>query len=51
MFPSSRPGLGTILFSGGVTFRVWAPNASDVRVFGDFQGWSEPGLPLWLLVP
>lgn len=47
MFPSSRPGLGTILFSGGVTFRVWAPNASDVRVFGDFQGWSEPGLPLY----
>jgi len=24
---SARPGMGAIPYSGGVTFRVWAPNA------------------------
>ena len=30
--PSNRPGLGSTPFRGGVTFRVWAPNASQVGV-------------------
>ncbi len=30
--PSSRPGMGSIPFPGGVTFRVWAPHASAVAV-------------------
>jgi 1,4-alpha-glucan branching enzyme len=39
-------GVGaTILRDGtnvaGVTFRVWAPNASAVAVRGDFNGWGE----------
>src|SRR6185436_10399149 len=27
--PSTRPGMGTILFPGGVAFRVWAPFATQ----------------------
>jgi 1,4-alpha-glucan branching enzyme len=38
--PSSRPGIGAIPFSGGVTFRVWAPFAPWVRVAGSFNNWS-----------
>lgn len=38
---SSRPGMGAIPYSGGVTFRVWAPGASRVFVAGDFNGWSS----------
>ena len=34
--PSNRPGMGSIPFSGGTTFRVWAPFAQDVAtVFYD----------------
>ena len=28
--PSARPGMGSTLYAGGVTFRVWAPNAASV---------------------
>lgn len=40
---SGRPGMGAVLYrdgGGGVTFRVWAPNAGAVYVAGDFNGWS-----------
>ena len=30
----------------GYTFRVWAPNAKQVCVFGDFNGWNENATPL-----
>jgi 1,4-alpha-glucan branching enzyme len=30
--PSNRPSLGSTPFFGGVTFRVWAPNAQSVSV-------------------
>jgi 1,4-alpha-glucan branching enzyme len=30
--PSTRPGMGSTPFDGGVTFRVWAPNATAVAV-------------------
>jgi 1,4-alpha-glucan branching enzyme len=38
--PSSRPGMGSIPYADaggtGVTFRVWAPNATNVIVKGNF---------------
>ncbi|MBI5366690.1 MAG: alpha amylase C-terminal domain-containing protein [Planctomycetes bacterium] len=44
--PSARPGMGAMPFAGGVTFRVWAPNASAVAVAGDFNAWSATATPL-----
>ncbi len=43
---SNRPGMGTMLFPGGVAFRVWAPFASGVFASGDFNGWSASAHPL-----
>ncbi len=47
---SSRPGMGSIPYSGpsgtGVTFRVWAPNATTVSVPGTFNGWNSTANPL-----
>jgi 1,4-alpha-glucan branching enzyme len=43
--PSKRPGMGTILFPGGVAFRVWAPFASDVFAAGTFNQWSSTANP------
>lgn len=37
---SQRPGMGAIPYAGGVTFRVWAPFASNVVVAGGFNGWN-----------
>lgn len=37
--------LGLHRNAGGYTFRVWAPGADEVRLVGDFNGWSD-GLPL-----
>ena len=43
---SARPGWGSTPYNGGVTFRVWAPNASSVRVAGQFNGWSASATSL-----
>ena len=43
---SSRPGLGAIVFDGGVAFRVWAPFASQVHVAGTFNRWDVFANPL-----
>ena len=37
---SSRTGVGAIPYSNGVTFRVWAPHATNVSVAGPFNGWD-----------
>jgi 1,4-alpha-glucan branching enzyme len=41
---SSRPGMGSIPYAGpagtGVTFRVWAPNATSITAPGTFNGWN-----------
>ena len=49
--PSLRPGMGAVPFhdalgTEGVTFRVWAPNASAVHVAGEFNSWSGNATPL-----
>ncbi len=44
--PSVRPGMGAQPYPGGVTFRVWAPHATAVRVHGTFNDWAEPGIAL-----
>jgi 1,4-alpha-glucan branching enzyme len=46
MAPSTRPYMGATPYNGGVTFRVWAPFASDVQVLGDFNNW-KPGSHLY----
>ncbi len=33
--------MGAVPHHGGVTFRVWAPNARQVAVIGDFCGWDS----------
>ena len=47
---STRPGWGSTPYhdvSGtGVTFRVWAPNATGVWVPGTFNSWSTTAAPL-----
>lgn len=40
--PSPHPGMGATLHSDGVTFRVWAPNASAVAVTGSHDDWQTP---------
>ncbi len=44
--PSTRPGMGATPFEGGVTFRVWAPHATGVAVYGTFDGWATNGTPM-----
>jgi len=43
---SLRPGMGARPYSGGVTFRVWAPNATAVKVAGTFNAFSATANPL-----
>jgi len=43
--PSKRQGMGTMLFPGGVAFRVWAPFASQVFASGTFNKWSLTANP------
>jgi 1,4-alpha-glucan branching enzyme len=49
--PSPRPGLGSSPFADasgtGVTFRVWAPAATQVVVAGTFNGWNMAAHPLF----
>ncbi|MBN8598375.1 MAG: alpha amylase C-terminal domain-containing protein [Planctomycetes bacterium] len=43
---SLRPGMGATMYSGGTTFRVWAPNATAVSVGGTFNSFSTTANPL-----
>lgn len=43
---SKHPGMGSILYHGGTTFRVWAKFATRIYVVGDFNNWSEDANPL-----
>lgn len=39
-------GMGALVHDQGVAFRVWAPNANEVRLIGDFNQWSETTTPM-----
>jgi 1,4-alpha-glucan branching enzyme len=39
MTASVRPGMGALPYTGGTTFRVWAPFAKSVCVAGRFNSW------------
>ena len=49
----ANDGMGSLLSGGTCRFRVWAPNAQLVQVFGDFSGGAsidlaaEPGTGNW----
>lgn len=43
---SLPPGMGAILQKKGVAFRVWAPNAQQVAVVGEFNEWNATAHPL-----
>ncbi len=40
------PGMGSILSSDGVAFRVWAPHAQQVSVIGTFNDWDGAAHPM-----
>ncbi len=44
--PSTRPGMGSLLYDGGVAFRVWAPHAAAVAVTGTFNDFDAARHPL-----
>lgn len=44
--PTTRSGMGTILYQGGAAFRVWAPFAKEVFIAGDFNEWQPEDNPL-----
>ncbi len=37
----ARAGMGALPYEGGTAFRVWAPHATEVFVFGSFNEWAE----------
>lgn len=39
-------GMGAIPHESGVAFRVWAPHASKVAVYGSFNDWDKAAHPL-----
>ena len=39
-------GMGAVLTDDGTAFRVWAPNAKQVAVTGDFNDWDHQKHPL-----
>lgn len=43
---SMKPKLGVTHHLNVTTFRLWAPFADSVSIIGDFENWSENGIPL-----
>lgn len=47
MSPKTKvQGMGAVVHSRGVAFRVWAPNAEKVSVIGDFNDWNPTRSPM-----
>ena len=43
-FPQTAPPLGCFPHTNGTTFRVWAPNATNVALGGDFNNWQAAAM-------
>jgi 1,4-alpha-glucan branching enzyme len=43
---TKQAGMGALVHADGVAFRVWAPNADEVHVAGEFNNWAEDAAPL-----
>ena len=43
---ANKGGMGAIPHESGTAFRVWAPNAQQAFVMGDFNNWSKTKNPL-----
>ena len=41
---SVRPGMGSIPYAGGTSFRVWAPFADSAAVAGEFNEWHAASM-------
>ncbi len=52
---STHSGRGAVPYADaagtGVAFRVWAPNATSLTVFGSFNAWNTNNVPLALETP
>lgn len=46
VIPSQFEGKGAIPFTGGTSFRVWAPNAQSVHASGQFNNWNGTVAPM-----
>ena len=44
--PTPVPGMGAVPVADGTAFRVWAPHADAVSVFGSFDDWDADAHPL-----
>jgi len=38
---TKHSGMGSIVHTDGVAFRVWAPHAEAVNIVGEFNHWQE----------
>ena len=45
-FTTAHQFLGAHTNKKGTTFRVWAPNAQEVHVVGDFNDWQQQQHPM-----
>ena len=43
---TKNKSMGAVLDAEGTTFRVWAPNATQVYVTGSFNDWDHTALPM-----
>ena len=46
MEASKYPGMGAVVTTEGITFRVWAPNADRLFVMGSFNDWNVENCPM-----